>query len=242
MSWFQERAYYTEHMRYREKNPTRYIKKYGTNRHTDHSKVLSTDLLTNQVLVDKIYHQIMSVLPNKRFALTDSIEVYFNSTWQEYGDNDRSVIGVSLDYTLLQFKNELRKGRLLLANWGNRGEPASVYDDAFSRFLLFEIRKPNSSTQYNGLTQYGFHKYLNSKYKKMSTDYKLLGVKKENKSTILHLLQTTFELKVEGDNIELPLVEISNENEEQLLNLLKQLLIIGLTKEYTRKRINELSL
>lgn len=240
MSWFQERVAYKEHMAYRKQNPDRYVVKYGTNKHPDHSNVLSTDLSYNQKLVDTLFYQVMSLLPSQKWEMPKSIEIEFAAHWEEHQDNDCSVIGLSLNFSLAQFGKELRKGRLLLTNWGNRGEPASVYEDAFSRFFIFEIQKKKSTTRYEGLTQYGFHKFLNAKYKKLLPDHKLLGVKKEVKPAILSGLEKAFEFKITGDMIKLPSVEIHSDNDEPLTELIKKLILIGMVKEHCRGRFEEL--
>jgi hypothetical protein len=240
MSWFQERAAYAAHMNYREKNPNRYVKKYGTNKHSDHSKVLSNDLKENQRLVDTLFYQLMDILPNTSISLPYSIQIQFEHQWQEHNDNDCSVIGCRLPFKSWQKDKLLRGGRIIISNWGNRGEPASVYDDAFSRFLIFEIQRQRSKVNFDGLTQYGFHKFLNAKYANLLPDYKLLGVSKEIKPKILTVLENVFDLKVENDSIILPVVQIKDGNQEELLNLIKHLFIVGLVKESYRGRLPEL--
>ncbi|SOC40261.1 hypothetical protein [Ureibacillus acetophenoni] len=242
MSWFQERAGYADHMNFREKNPNTFVVKHGTNKHSDHSKVLSNDLLINQTLVDTYFYKIMSLLPSQSMTLPLSIEIYFDENWLELNNNDSLIVGSGLPYKLLQNGNLLREGRLLLTNWGNRGEPASVYEDAFSRFLIFELKKQRSAKNYEMLTQYGFHKFLNAKYAKLLPEYKLLGVKKELKPRILDLLEDTFGLKVSGDFIILPEVEIKKSSDEELLNFIQQLFVVGLVKEFSRGRLPELQL
>lgn len=126
MSWFQERAAYADHMKFRGKNPNAFVVKQGTNKHSDHSKVLSNDLLINQTLVDTLFYKIMSLLPSHNMSLPLSIEIYFNEDWLEHNNNDNLIVGSCLPYKLLKNGNLLREGRLLLTNWGDRGEPASV--------------------------------------------------------------------------------------------------------------------
>ena len=171
--WFKEREAYSEHMAYRDLNPNRYVEKYGTNKHSDHSNVLSNDLSINQNLVDKLLYKLMSLLPNKTLSFSHNITIVLDSKWNEHKDNDSSVIGCSLFFTLLQNGILLRRGRIILSNWGNRGEPASVYKDAFSRFIIVELLKPKSTSNYNGINQYGFHKYLNAKYAKLIPEFKI---------------------------------------------------------------------
>ncbi|MDQ0156533.1 hypothetical protein [Robertmurraya andreesenii] len=242
MSWFHERAAYAEHMKYREKNPNRYVVKHGTNKHSDHSKVLSNDLILNQSLVDTLFCQIMSLIPSKSMSLPLSIEICFENNWLEHKDNDSSVIGSFLPYKLFQHGKLLREGRMLLSNWGNRGEPASVYEDAFSRFLIIELKKQRSTNNYDGLTQYGFHKFLNARYAKLLPEYKILGVGKELKPRILNILVDNFELKVSGDFIILPEVEIKKDSDKDLLNFIQQLFVVGLAKEFSRGRLSEMQL
>lgn len=242
MSWFEERAAYADHMKFREKNPNAFVVKHGTNKHPDHSKVLSNDLLINQTLVDTLFYQIMSLLPSHNMFLPQSIEIYFDKEWLEHNNNDSLIVGSGLPYKLLQNGNLLREGRLLLTNWGDRGEPASVYEDAFSRFLIFELKKQRSAKNYDGLTQYGFHKFLNAKYAKLLPEYKLLGIGKELKPRVLNLLEDTFGLNVSGDFIILSEVEIKKSSDEKLLNFIQQLFIVGLVKEFSRGRLPELQL
>jgi hypothetical protein len=242
MSWFKERAAYSEHMAYRDLNPNRYVEKYGTNKHSDHSKVLSTDLSINQNLVDNLLYKLMILLPNRTLSLPQNITIVTDYQWSEHRDNDSSVICCSLFFTLLQNRLLLRRGRIILSNWGNRGEPASVYEDAFSRFIIVELLKPKSTTNYNGINQYGFHKYLNAKFAKLIPEYKILGVPKEVKRDILKTLETVFGLTVKDQSILLELVNIHEGNDKELLEFSQQLIIIGLVKEVHRGRLPELEL
>ena len=240
MSWFQGRPSYNRHMQYRESHPDRYIEKFGTNKHVDHSKVLSDNLSVNQRLVDTVIYQLVELLPQKKVWLPQAIEVHFGSSWEEHHDNDYSIIGCVLPYTIDQNGKKLREGRLKVSNWGNRGEPASVYADAFSRFLIFDIKKQNSTTRFDMLTQFGFHKFLNSKYMKLLNDYKILGVSKDVKQQIIKTLENGFELKTTKDSVILPTIEIRDDESTNLHSLIEHLLIIGLVKESFRGRFPEL--
>ncbi|MBT2642888.1 hypothetical protein J7I80_11675 [Bacillus sp. ISL-41] len=242
MSWFKEREAYSEHMAYRDLNPNRYVEKYGTNKHSDHSKVLSNDLSINQNLVDKLIYKIMSLLPNRTLAFSHNLTIILDSKWSEHKDNDSSVIGCSLLFSLIQNGLLLRRGRIILSNWGNRGEPASVYEDAFSRFIIVELLKPKSTSNYNGINQYGFHKYLNAKYAKLMPEFKMLGVQKELKGEILKTLETVFGLTVKDQSILLKVVNIHEGTDDELLEFLLQLIIIGLVKEVYRCRLPEIQL
>ena len=242
MSWFKERAAYAGHMKYREMNPNSFVVKHGTNKQSDHSKVLSNDLAINQKLIDTLFYQMMSLFPSKSMSLPLSIEICFDSNWIEHNNNDSLIIGSYLPYQLLQYGKVLREGRMILANWGDRGEPASVYKDAFSRFIIIEMKKQHSTTKFDGLTQYGFHKFLNAKYGKLISEYKILGVAKEIKPKILNKLESTFDLQVSNDFIMLPDVEIREGNDEVLLNFIQQLFTVGLVKEFYRDRLPELQI
>lgn len=242
MSWFKERAAYSEHMAYRDLYPNRYVEKYGTNKHSDHSKVLSTDLSINQNLVDKLLYKFMNLLPKRTLSFSNNITLVLDPVWSEHKDNDSSLIGCSLFFTLLQNGLLLRRGRIILSNWGNRGEPASVYEDAFSRFIIIELLKPNSTTNYNGINQYGFHKFLNAKNAKLIPEFKILGVPKEVKRDILKTLETVFGLTAKDQSLLLKVVNIDESNDKELLEFLQQLIIIGLVKEVHRGRLPELDL
>ncbi|WP_277680297.1 hypothetical protein [Gracilibacillus dipsosauri] len=244
MSWFKELTGYSKHMKYREKNPNAFVEKYGTNKHPDHSKVLSDDLIVNQNLIDTLFYQITSLLPSKSLSLPQLIEIHFDNEWLEHTDRDGLIIGRYLPYNLLQNREFLRKGRIRLTNLGDRGEPASVYDDAFSRFLIIESMNHElaKTNKFDDLTQYGFHKFLNAKYEKLLPEYKILGVKKELRSKILYILQANFKLKVSGEYVILPEIKINKNNDKELLNFIKHLFVVGLVKEFTRGRLAELTI
>lgn len=242
MSWFKKCEAYVGHMKFREKEPDCFPVKYGTNNHPDHSKVLSKDLSVNQRLVDTLFYRIESLLPSQTLNLPLSIEIKFGHEWVEHKANKSIIIGRYLPYELLQNGNVLREGRLLLASWGNRGEPASVYEDKFSRFLNIELKKQNSAKSYDGMTQYGFHKYLHAKYEKLLSEYKILGVSKTLKVKLFNILQEYFGIEVTDDSIIMPEVKLNEENDDQLLRFIQHLFMVGIAKEITKGRLTEISL
>ncbi|WP_010281071.1 hypothetical protein [Bacillus timonensis] len=200
---------------------------------------MSDNLSENQRLVDTVLFQLVAILPETKLSLPQSIEVHFASSIEEFHDNDYSIIGCVLPYKIYQNGKKLRDGQLKVSNWGNRGEPASVYEDAFSRFLIFDIKKQNTS-KFNMLTQFGFHKFLNARYKRLLHEYKILGVSKDSKQQILHTLENVFRLQTTTDSVILPTVEIRENECTNLLPLIELLLIIGLVKEYFRGRLPEI--
>lgn len=242
MSWFKRCEAYADHMKFREKEPDCFPVKYGTNNHSDHSKVLSEDLSVNQRLVDTLFYRIESLLPSKTLHLPLSIEIKFSHEWVEYNANKSIVIGRYLPYKLLQDGKVLRAGRLLLTSLGNRGEPASVYEDKFSRFLIIELKLLNSSNSYDGITQYGFHKYLHAKDEKLLSEYKILGVRKNFKLKMFNILRKYFGTEVTDKYISMPVVKINEENDEQLISFIQHLFMVGIAKEIARDRLPEISL
>lgn len=115
--------------------------------------------------------------------------------------------------------------------------------EGFIGHMKYREMNPHSfEVKYDGLTQYGFHKFLNAKYSKLLPEYKILGIRNELKPKLLNILENIFELKVSKDYIILPEVEIKKENTEILLKFLEQLFVIGFAKEYIRGRLPELKL
>ncbi|MCL7749206.1 hypothetical protein [Halalkalibacter alkaliphilus] len=238
MSWFDENQYGPLLRSYQEKSSDKFEVKHGVNNHRDHSGMLSTDLSENERLVDEAIRIILDQLPGKEFSYPKGIQVKFVSQISSYCNTKHSKIGKRINAVVSQGGQDKEYPCYFqIGNLGNRGEPKAVYTDATSRFLFFM----DESTTY---TQYGFHKFLNAKYTKLERDYQLLGLKKQLKESILFTLKESFNFDIVSNKyIILPEVELNTSStHEQLIKMVRDLLIIGLVKESYRSRNILLSL
>lgn len=113
-----------------------------------------------------------------------------------------------------------------VSNLGNRGEPASVYADRTSRFIVIEKARAKRPKD---IIRFGFHKFLNANERQLEGALALLGLRKELKPAVARVLRNEFNVPVDKRN-QVDVGPIAVDDESQLKNLIYLLLIVGLVK------------
>jgi len=157
----------------------------------DASPELSEDKQENQLVADEIIEIILS-LDFNRELFNGKVKVMrkpdSEARWT-VKTKDGSWQGNIVDYLLYIGNNQQPiTCELYVGTIGYRGNPKSTFADEKSRFIVLDIGRGKHKTS----TQYGFHKYLQTKQRALSPFYELkfnaTGVPKENWGKIYSLL------------------------------------------------------
>lgn len=211
--------------------------KYGTNRHRDHSGRLSSDLATNESLADSAIRGIFSSIPGTTFTYPGSLTISFGREITSYIDAGKDVVVGRRVIGMASAGPATVPVAIRVSNLGDRGEPASVYSDRTSRFIVVERPKGASFVDHSpghNMTQFGFHKFLNSDARSLEGTYRLEGLEKDRREEAAEHLRRYLPSADKNGSVDIGTIPV--DSEQSLCSLVKLLLVIGLVKESHRKR------
>lgn len=157
----------------------------------DASPELSENNQENQIVADEIKEIILNMEFNRKLFNGDVQVIRKPDTQPRWvvKTKDGSWQGYVIDYLLyIEDNQQPVPCELYLGTIGYRGNPKAIFIDEKSRFIVLDIGKGKEKVS----SQYGFHKYLNTKRRALFPYYELkfnaIGTPRENWGNIYYSL------------------------------------------------------